>query len=250
MSNRPGESGLARGRRRRLSIVVGLGLAAMIGASCTAELAHTRPPSSAGLAADSTSPTSEPIATDTSTPLPTPTETPTEMPTATPVPGVSYDDMILLCDKGTKIAAAAKYGGKTHPLVLVTDTTQGWEVDSYGDRYAVDSNWTASVLAHELQLVVCVGTQGSKSAGACKNQYQRSSDGAIGKVTRYRYYLTIKVMVAATGKTLATKYLYGSTPACDSTISLPSTPAPWRLYGTQVDDTAVNAYAVSVAGIK
>ena len=247
MWNRPGESGLARGRRRRLSAVIGLALAATVLASCTAELAHTRPPSSAGLAAaDSTSPTSEPIATDTSTPLPTPTETPT----ATPAPAISDDDIILLCGKGTKIAMATKYAGKVHPLVLVTDTTSGWTIDSYGDRYDIDRNWPTGVWANDLQLVVCVGSQGSKSAGACKNQYQRSSDGAIGKVTRYRYYLSVKVMVASTGKTLAAKVLYGSTPVCGGTISLPSTPAPWRLYGGPVADTAVNAYAVSLAGIK
>lgn len=243
MRNRPGESGLARGRRRRLSIVVGLALAAMVVASCTAELAHTRPPSGASFgAADTTLPTSDA----------TPTDAPTEMPTptATPAPAVSDDDIILLCNKGTKIPLATKYAGKAHPLVLVTDTTAGWTIDSYGDRYDIDRNWSAGVWAHDLQLVVCVGSQGSKSAGACKNQYQRSSDGAIGKVTRYRYYVTIKVMVATTGKTLTTKYLYGSTPSCGSTISLPSTPAPWRLYGTDVDDTAVNAYAVTLAATK
>jgi hypothetical protein len=244
---RPGESGLARGWRHRLSAVIGLALAAMVVASCTAELAHTRPPSGASSgAADTTLPTSDATPTDTPTEMPTPTAAPT----ATPAPAVSADDIILLCNKGTKIPLATAYGGKAHPLVLVTDTTAGWTIDSYGDRYDIDRNWSAGVWAHDLQLVVCVGSQGSKSAGACKNKYQRSSDGAIGKVTRYRYYLSIKVMVATTGKTLATKYLYGSTPVCGGTISLPSTPAPWRLYGTDVDDTAVNAYAVTLAGTK
>jgi len=240
--NRPGRSGLARGRRRHLSIVFGLGLAAMVMASCsTGELAHTRPPSDAGPGAtDTTLPTSDA----------TPTDTPEPTPTAKPTQAITDDDIILLCDKGTKIAMATKYAGKVHPLVLVTNTTSGWSIDSYGDRYDIDHNWPTGVWVHDLQLVVCVGSQGSKSAGACKNQYRRNSDGAVGKVTRYRYYLSIKVMVASTGKTLATKSLYGSTPVCGGTISLPSTPAPWRLYGTQVDDTAVNAYAVSLAGIK
>jgi hypothetical protein len=232
------QASVKRDRRRFVRLLVGLGLMSAVLASCSAAGAPTRPPAN-GLvyaASPTDSPTSDVSASPTDTLGPTPT------------PGITTEQVSDICVNGNPIVAATKYGGKVHPLVLVNEVVAGWLVDEMGDRYAIDKKWSAGEWANDLQLVLCVGSQGAKNKGACSATYRRESDGATGKVVRYAYYQTIRVLVASTGKTLQSKTLSGSTPKCSAKVSIPATgPAPWKIYGAEVADSAVNAYAVSVS---
>jgi hypothetical protein len=232
-------------RLGRLSHLAGLALAALIVASCSTATGPSRAPNGTRASAAGSvdaSPTGEPSPTD------EPTASPTATPSPSPTPGVTFDQISGMCAKAAPIPAATKYGGKLHPLMLVNEITDGWMVDASGIRYAIDQKWLAGEWANDLQLILCVGSEGSQNMGACSGSYKREGDGVVGKVVRYRFYQKIRVMVASTGKTLQSKTLYGSTPKCSGSVSIPATaPAPWHIYGSEITDSSVNKYAVSVS---
>jgi hypothetical protein len=82
--------------------------------------------------------------------------------------------------------------------------------------------------------------------GSC-GYYSRRSDGKNGQVIRYRNAEVVRVVVARTGKTVQSKTVYGSTPTCSDTLDDPGGSPPWRIYGDDVDDTAINKFATTVS---
>jgi hypothetical protein len=173
---------------------------------------------------------------------------PTATPEPTPTPGITTEQISDICDNSTAITAATAYGGKVHPLVLVTSVAAGWLVDASGDRYSIDKKWGAGEWANDLQLVLCVGEAETQNMGKCSGTYTRVGDGATGKVVRYRFYQKVTVVVAATGKPLQSKTIYGTTPTCAKNVSIPATGSgPWQIFGTEDLNDAINSYAVSVS---
>ena len=141
---------------------------------------------------------------------------------------------------GTRIPRAAKYAGTVHPLVVVF----GGAVSA--DDFAINAKWGSGTWPGEIQLIVCVGPQKHVNLGSC-GTYIRKSDGRVGQVIRYRHAQVVRVVVARTGKTLQSKTFYGSTPTCAKSLPDPGTSPPWRFYGNNVSDNAINKYATSVS---
>jgi hypothetical protein len=172
--------------------------------------------------------------------VPTPTRPPTPAPAAIPTDG----QLIATCN-WSWISSAAKYAGKIHPLAVVYND-KGWYVDS-GFTYSINNKWLIQSWGSPIQLVVCVGARSIQKVGSC-GTYTRASDGARGQLLRYKLYKTVRVAIAKTGKTLQSKTFYGSTPSCSQRITLPDDHAPpWQIYGSEVDDNAINAYATAVS---
>ncbi len=70
-----------------------------------------------------------------------------------------------------------------------------------------------------------------------------------GELLLQRYKMTIRVVVARTGKTLQTKVLVGSLPTCGgkfSSLDLSVEP-PWKGYGSEVTVSQINQYATAVS---
>ena len=55
---------------------------------------------------------------------------------------------------------------------------------------------------------------------SCGGNWKRKSDGVAGELLLQRYKMTIRVVVAKTGKTLQTKALFGSVPTCGGNFPL------------------------------
>ncbi len=236
---------------RRFRSLLSLALVAALLAACgTApatppavdQTASAQPPGR-----EAPAPTATPTLPPTPAPTPAPTAPPTPVPTPTPEPTpvpISDLDLELVCH-GSALPQAAKYGGKSHPLVVVEQwgSTDGWKLTSHdiNDNW-LDQTWAGS----DIQLVACVEWQKSVKVSVC-GTYKRASDGKIGKVTRYKEAIVVRVRVARTAKVLQTKTIYGTVPACGQSVGLPSTAPPWKIYGRDVPASAINKYAVAVS---
>ena len=173
-----------------------------------------------------------------------PTPTPTPEPTPTPDP----EQVLVAACYGTPVPWAAPYAGKTHPLVVVDTGLDGIFMSSAINKKWRDGKWTSSI-----QLVVCApsGDEARVKVGSCGKNWRRT-DGVKGELVRYRYKSRIRVVVAATGKTLQSKTLYGSVPPCGgskskySSLDLSVKP-PWKIFGFEVTDKAINKYATAVS---
>jgi len=225
--------------------LLGLGLVVMVIASCSsAARPPTRPPlvDTPGTLAEL--PTA---AVDSSAPMPTtealwtyvPEPTAAILPTPTPAPQPTDSEVAAACGS-VAVPGTAKYTGSLHPLVVVEYNGDIWTVGT-GSSYAINDKWYGSEWTSPLQLVVCVGSLGSKSISRC-GKY-RTTSGQTGYVYRYQYYRNIRVALATTGKTLQTKtILGGGAPACRDILSVPAdTSPPWRIYGAEPDDGSFNA---------
>ena len=187
------------------------------------------------------------------TPAPSfPREVPTaSAPPATPMPtptlAVTEEELAAVCS-GRAIPSAAPYAGKVHPLVVI-DAWLGRYVDSvYVINKKLDNGTWPST---KIQLVVCVpfDHDASVTAGSCGRNWKRKSDGVAGELLLERYKMTIRVVVAKTGKTLQTKALFGSVPTCGgkfSSLDLSVKP-PWKGYGSEVTVSQINQYATAVS---
>ena len=166
------------------------------------------------------------------------TDPPTEPTTA----DLTMGDLVGVCSNFPAAGAAPYNKGRSHPVVVVDATIQ-----SLNSTYDINSSWFASSWPSPIQLVVCVGADGRKSAGSC-GLYKRASDGKIGTLIKYKHSRTLTVIVAGTGKKLQTKVLYGPVPNCDQTesVSMDAAP-PWGIYGSVVSDAAINSYAMAVS---
>jgi len=224
-----------RGRRRGANLLIGLGLGLVVVASsaCTTTGAAARPPASA---------TATPSAADDS--IATPTLEVVSTPTPVPTPPMLTDEQLAGACSWAAVPGAAKYSGKVHPLV-VAFADNGWYVDA-GYRYSINSNWYTQTWSGPIQLIVCVGPRTVHKIGSCGTY--KSASGQVGTLYRYKFSETVRVAYATTGKTLQSKTFYGSTPACGKQVHLDDNHAPpWQVYGTEVSDSAVNAYATAVS---
>ena len=201
----------------------------------------TASPTPSPTASPMPSPTASPTPSPTASPTPSPTASPTPSPTASPTPVATADELAAACD-GSAVPGAARYAGRVHPLVVV-DSWRTIDADSYG----INTKWAADAWPGPIQLVLCVEpVQHPVRVGSC-GRYKRVTDGKVGQVNRFRYAQVVHVVVASTGKTLQSKTLYGKPPACGRKVALTSAPPPWRIYGGDVTDGAVNTYAAATS---
>ena len=170
-----------------------------------------------------------------------PTASPLPSSTASPLPVATAAELAAACD-GSAVPGAARYAGRVHPLVVV-DSWGTIDADSYG----INTKWAVDAWPGPIQLVLCVEpVQHPVRVGTC-GTYKRVNDGKVGQVNRFRYAQVVHVVVASTGKTLQSKTLYGKPPACGRKVALTSAPPPWRTYGGDVPDGAVNTYAAATS---
>ncbi len=229
--------------RRLLTALVAIVLAGCVGAPQV----ETPASSTAGTRSRS------PSAALTATPTPTPAPTPTPVPTPTP-----EDQLIAACRHGTPVPWAAPYAGKVHPLVVIE---QWWGDSWYSDypsdievvapSYAINAKWRKGTWTGPIQLVVCVPDPEATSVKvrSCGRSWKRT-DGVVGELLIYQYKSKIRVVVAATGKTLQSKVLVGTVPPCggggSSLLDLDVDP-PWKKFGYAVTPAQVSKYATAVA---
>jgi hypothetical protein len=174
---------------------------------------------------------------------PPPPPTPTPVPSPTPVPTIGDQGLADVC-KGTRLPLADAYAGTVHPLVAAFGPGAGgtsWDLSSHLP-WAINDKWYGGLWPSPIQLVVCVD-QAFKKLSSC-GTYQ-SDSGKKGQLIPYRFSAPIRVVVARTGKVIASKTIYGATPHCPGTFKPFSNGPPWKLYGPQPDDDAINAYATS-----
>ena len=192
-------------------------------------------------ATGSPAPTASPTPFPTASPTPVATASPTPSSTASPLPVATAAELAAACD-GSAVPGAARYAGRVHPLVVV-DSWGTIDADSYG----INTKWAVDAWPGPIQLVLCVEpVQHPVRVGTC-GTYKRVNGGKVGQVNRFRYAQVVHVVVASTGKTLQSKTLYGKPPACGRKVALTSAPPPWRIYGGDVPDGAVNTYAAATS---
>ena len=163
--------------------------------------------------------------------------TPTPLPTSPP-----WYDLSEACNNNP-VPWAADYAGKVHPLVVVEGTAI--KTAGKGEGFDINSKWYDNSWPGPIQLVVCVDSEKAVMVDAC-GLYTRKSDGVVGELDSYRWARVIRVVVAKTGKTLRSETLYGNTPVCSESALVGDGP-PWKTYGDDVSDGAINQYATSVS---
>ena len=219
-----------------------IGLVAMIVASCTASSPKAAPEATgssgslvSGVVANGLKPTAAP------TPQPTPEPTPE--PTAT-IPTASVDELELAC-KGTPVPEADAYASSLHPMVVARQSTNinGWALDTANE---LTLKWDNGTWLSPIQLVACISDEVDMKVGSC-GSYRRFSDGKVGTVVRYHQAITVKIVVAKTGKVIQSKSFYGTTPKCSSQVEISSDPPPWKIYGGYPSDAAISSWILAVS---
>jgi hypothetical protein len=110
------------------------------------------------------------------------------------------------------------------------------EVDTNQDFLSSGWPWPSPI-----QLVVCARSEDTK-AGSCG--LYKTEAGAVGEVVRHRETMTLRVVVAATGKLLQKRVLTSVIPKCPKKVSLPV--GQWYVEST-VTDEQVNDYVTKVS---
>ena len=163
-------------------------------------------------------------------------------PPASPVPVATAAELAAACD-GSAVPRG-RHGTRAG------STRSSWSTrgePSRPTRMASTPGGRADAWPGPIQLVLCVEpAQHPVRVGTC-GTYKRVTDGKVGQVNRFRYAQVVHVVVASTGKTLQSKTLYGKPPACGRKVALTSAPPPWRIYGGDVPDGAVNTYAAATS---
>jgi hypothetical protein len=180
--------------------------------------------------------------------MPTAKPSPTAIPIPTPTPeplGPTGGELMGACSN-FPVALAAPYDkGTYHPLVVVDNS-----VPTYPDlstEYATNSQWRDGTWTSPIQLVICVGADKPVRLANC-GQYIRRSDGKRGFTYTWRHARTLTVIVAATGKKLTAKTLYGTAPGCKEVVSVPSdSNPPWARYGSEVSAASIDNYAGAIS---
>jgi hypothetical protein len=178
---------------------------------------------------------------------PTPEITPEPTPEVTYPPILNDYDLMAECPGGgMALPGADPYGGSVHPLAVLRPDTgdAAWNIP---DTYDINQKWTYNGWDSPIQLVVCAGKQSAVKVSTC-GTYKAAESGKVGQLIRYKQRIIVKVIVAQTGKVLQTKTLYGTTPSCSKNVSIPwGQSPPWKIYGKDVSDSAINNYAVAVS---
>jgi hypothetical protein len=155
-------------------------------------------------------------------------------PTPEPTPSPWWKWASAICRHGTAVPGAEPYAGSIHPLIVYdADDEYGFSIN--GDLPDGAWPWQSPI-----QLVVCADHEHAKasSCGLYKTQ-----DGVVGKVVRYQDRVTIRVVVAATGKVLQKKVLTHPIPKCPKTITyslIPTWEVTNEVTNEQIDDYATN----------
>jgi hypothetical protein len=135
------------------------------------------------------------------------------------------------------VPGAAPYAGSVHPL-LVVDMDNWWLADVAINRdFPGPYGWSWS---DPIQLVVCV-TRHEAKAASC-GLYK--SGGELYEVIRKEDRATLRVIEAATGRTLQKEVLTNAAPKCPKKFM--TTPGDYVLE-KPVTDAQVNRYATSVS---
>jgi len=244
--------------RKRAGSLAGLGIALFVSASCASSGFFPASPSGSVAATPSSpaaeltppvepSPTLEPPSMQT----PEPTDTPA--PTPTPVPAVTEAEITAACAKATPIPEADPLGGAVHPVVVAyyEPHETAWMFTTDATRlFDINAKWRNQEWPGPIQLVVCTNATQPVKVGGCPGVYYiRNSDKKRGTVIRYKQTITVRVIVASTGKTLQSKTFTGSSPGCASSINtedMQDNP-PWHLIGAAPDDSVINSYATTVS---
>ncbi len=127
--------------------------------------------------------------------------------------------------KGRKVAISARYVGKSHPLVILGPGSDHnkWAVRLAGAGAPKGLRPTG---IEKVQLVVCI-TQKVKLGPAC-GTYVRSSDHVRGTLRRRKDVVTVRIVVASTGKELR-RSTFTRMPKCPTRTSVSSADPPWYL---------------------
>jgi hypothetical protein len=145
--------------------------------------------------------------------------------------------LVATCKDGTPVPGAAPYAGSVHPL-LVMDMEQ-WSLANVdinrGSQRSFGWSW-----ASPLQLLLCV-TDEEKRVGSC-GLYESGNE--VHEVIRKQATETIRVIEAATGKTLQQKVLKNPAPKCPKKFW--TTSGYWVLVDP-VTDEQIDEYATSVS---
>lgn len=189
-----------------------------------------------------TSPPSVAPASPTSAPTPTPAPSPWS--SGWPLHGsdasaVDAESALrAACSDGTPVPGAAPYAGKVHPLIVV---------DQQGHWSGFDINhgfpWSPWSWSSPIQLVVCVPANDEKKVGSCGTY--KNEAGEVAEVFRYKDSVTVRVVVAATGKALQRKVLANAAPKCLKDFWVSGTDG-WQIID-EVTAEQVNEYATAVS---
>jgi len=127
--------------------------------------------------------------------------------------------------KGRKVVISAPYRGKSHPLVILGPGSDhnNWAVQLAGEGAPKGLRPTG---IEKVQLVVCI-TQKVKLGPAC-GTYVRSSDHVRGTLRRRKDVVTVRIMVASTGKEIR-RNTFTRMPKCPTRTSVSSADPPWYL---------------------
>ena len=142
--------------------------------------------------------------------------------------------------KGRKVVISAPYKGKSHPLVILGPGSDqnNWAVKLVGEGAPKGLRPTG---IEKVQLVVCI-TQKLKSAPAC-GTYVRSSDHVRGTLRRRKDVVTVRIVVASTGKEIR-RNTFTRMPKCPTRTSVGSAGPPWYLNTVHVSAKTPLPYMV------
>jgi hypothetical protein len=149
------------------------------------------------------------------------------------------DALVAACRDGTPVPGAAHYAGSVHPLLVVD--MDDWSMADvpinrdFPGAGALGWSWPSPI-----QLVVCAVRQ-EKRVDSC-GLYKSGKE--LYEVIRKQGRATIRVIEAATGKTLQKKVLTNPAPRCPKRFT--TAPGYWVLV-EPVTDKQINRYATSVS---
>ncbi|MFZ1410102.1 MAG: hypothetical protein WAS07_01425 [Micropruina sp.] len=142
--------------------------------------------------------------------------------------------------KGRKVAVSARYGGKSHPLVILGPGSDrnNWAVTLAG-KNAPKALHPSGI--EKVQLVVCI-TEKVTLGPAC-GTYVRSSDNVRGTLRRRKDVVTVRIVVASTGKEIR-RNTFTRMPTCPTRTSVGSAAPPWYLNTLYVSAKTTLPYVV------
>jgi alpha-tubulin suppressor-like RCC1 family protein len=142
--------------------------------------------------------------------------------------------------KGRKVVISAPYKGKSHPLVILGP---GSDQNKWAVKLARKGapKGLRPTGIEKVQLVVCI-TQKLKSAPAC-GTYVRSSDHVRGTLRRRKDVVTVRIVVASTGKEIR-RNTFTRMPKCPTRTSVGSAGPPWYLNTVRVSAKTPLPYMV------
>ena len=118
--------------------------------------------------------------------------------------------------KGHKVTISAPYAGKTHPIAIIGPGSDpnSWAAQLAGKKSLKGLRPSG---AEQVQLVACV-TEKVSSAPSC-GTYTRQSDGKRFTIHRRKDVVTVRIMVAGSGKEIR-RTQFTRVPACQRNLTV------------------------------